>query len=82
MSSPTPEERDPQLVIALTLAISAHSKKHYHAGIHAGISLAIQEMLGAFSPADAKKYNDLMAKLSVTSHAEKLKSLDQKPIPR
>jgi hypothetical protein len=82
MSSPTPEERDPQLIAALEMAVRVHSKKHYNAGVHAGISSAIQEMLSAFSPDDAKKYNNLMSKLSTASHDARLKSLDQKPTPR
>ncbi len=81
MSSPTPEQRDPQLVSALEQAVRGHSKKHYQAGLSAGISLVIKDLLGTFTPAECKKHSDLLIRLSALAQEAREKSLDPKPVP-
>jgi hypothetical protein len=82
MSSPTPEERDPQLVSALEQAVRCHSKKHYQAGLSAGIGLAIKEILAGFSLAENKKHSEMILRLAALQSDALAKSLDQKPTPR
>jgi len=82
MTSPTPEERDPQLAAALEQAVRSHSKKHYQAGISAGLALAIKEMLDTFTPAENKKHSEMMVRLSALMHDARVKSLDPKPVPK
>jgi len=81
MNSPTPEERDPQLVAALEQAVRSHTRKHYYAGLHAGLSRAVEELLQALSANEAEKHKDLLLKLSHAAHAARMKSLDPKPTP-
>lgn len=79
MNSPTPEVRDPELVAALELAVRAHSKKHYNAGLHKGIALCLREMLKEMSTADCKKYQPLMTRLTLEATEAYGKSLDGRP---
>ena len=79
MPSPTPEARDPELVSALEQAVRSHSKKHYNAGIHEGISFCIRELIAGMSASDNKKYQPLMVKLAQASAEAYSKSLDGRP---
>jgi hypothetical protein len=82
MSSPTPEERDPQLVSALEQAVRGHSKKHYQAGLSAGLCLAIKELNSTLSSSDHKKYSEVLTRLAVLAVEARTNSLDPKPVPR
>jgi hypothetical protein len=79
MSSPTPEQRDPQLVEALEQAIRSHSKKHYNAGVHAGLTRALQLLLGNLTEEDKIRYDSVLKELADESLKSKGKSLDPKP---
>lgn len=78
MSSPTPEERDPQLVEALEQAIRSHSKKHYYAGVARGLHQAFETICSAMSEDDKKKYIGAMRSLLLLETEARKKSLDQK----
>ena len=78
MKSPTPEERDPQLVEALAQAISSHSKKHYYAGVAKGIHEAFTVVIAAMSEEDKKKYAAPLRSLLSLETQARVKSTDQK----
>lgn len=78
MASPSPEERDPQLVEALEQAVRSHSKKHYYAGVARGVHRAFETICAAMSEEDKKKYAGVLRSLLVIETDARKNSLDQK----
>lgn len=81
MSSPTPEERDSQLAVALSQAIKAHSKKHYNAGVAKGITLATDLLKGGLTSAEKTRLKEMFDRLASCAEDALRKSLDGKPRP-
>jgi hypothetical protein len=79
MASPTPEERDPQLVAALSQAIQAHSKKHFYAGVYKGLLRAQDLIVRELLDGDRAKFEHVLKLLGEEADEAYKKSLDGRP---